>query len=269
MAHAVNPHDEARIDDGYADHYVGRFEQGEHVPDETQSADAEGVDWGDVPAGATAGEAPAGAYTAPVTYPEVSDNPHNHRFTISMVPDKAPMIVVRGNTAAEITAALNELEAMGVYANLGAAAASMRTQGVMGAGLGPMSPPPPPAAPGGPPMPPPQGNTPPPFGPNVSVPSAPGYQGPPQGQQWPAQPQSGGGWNGQNQGRAQAKPRPGGWLAAEIPFSDKDRFRTLRAQNTDTGNYLRGKIQWGGGGTYWIDPSVAAWLAQQGFPVTQ
>lgn len=238
--------------------------------------DAEGVDWGDVQAAEAATWSPEeypGTKVAP-SYPDFSDNPHNHRFTISVAPDKPPFIVVRGNTAAEITAAFNELEAYGVYANLAAAYASLRAQGALGAGLGPVTPVTPQAPPPGLPQAPPGPQvgvgvgpaTPPPFGPNVSVPQAPGYQGPPA----PPAPQQQG-WGGQQQGGGGGyeKPRPAGWAMVDVPFNDKDRFKALRAQGTETGNYLRGKIQWGGKGVYWLEPSIAGWVAQQGFPVMQ
>lgn len=249
------------------------------MTDETQGTDAEGVDWGDVAATEEYAAVTAANAPAPEAYPEAPDNPHNHRFTLSVTGDKAPMMVIRANTAADMTAAINELEAFGVWANVGAAHATMRAQGALGNGLGPMTPVGPPQAPSGPPAPPraqyappvQQSPGPPPFGANVSAPNAPGYQGPPPQQQWPAQPPQGqgGGWNGQNQSRGQEKPRPAGWFVTEVPYNDRERFRSLREKNTDTGNYLRGKIQWGGKGTYWVDPSVAAWLAGQGFPVTQ
>ena len=249
---------------------------------DTNVPDAEGVDWGGM-------QAPDGRENQSVPdivpsrafplYPEYPDNPHNHRFTVSITPDKPPMIVVRGNTAAEITAAFQELEDFGVYANTAAAYASLKAQGAIGAGLGPVTAMPPQAAPPGLPggpvaqLPPgayaPQGpTTPPPFGPNVSVPQAPGYQGPPQGYA-AAPPPQGGGWGGQQGGNPNEKPRPAGWAMVDVPFNDKDRFKGLRAQGTETGNYLRGKIQWGGKGVYWLEPSIAGWIAQQGFPVTQ
>lgn len=244
--------------------------------------DDEGVDWGDMsPAAASAAGYDEEVLRPAPTYPDFSDNPHNHRFTISLAPDKPPFIVVRGNTASEITAAFQELESFGVYANLAAAWASLKAQGAIGQGLGPVTPvapqapaPGPVAGPyGTPPVAPgavPQA-APPPFGPNVSVPNAPGYQGPPQ-QQWQQAPPASGGWNGgggQQGGGRDPKPRPAGWAMVDVPYADKDRFKALRAQGTETGNYLRSKIQWGGKGTYWLDPSIAGWLAQQGFPVTQ
>jgi hypothetical protein len=238
--------------------------------------DDEGVDWGDVSPGQGVpmpgyDDMVANARSAP-TYPDYGPLPEA-RFSLNMAPDKAPMITIRAQTAADMTSALQELEDHGTYANLAAAWASLKAQGTVGAGLGPVTPVAPPQAPSGPvagpygapPVAPgavPQAS-PPPFGPNVSVPQAPGYQGPPPQQQQ-------GGWGGQQRSNGpQEKPRPAGWLMVDVPYNDKQRFKDLRAQGTETGNYLRGKIQWGGKGVYWLEPSIAGWLAQQGFPVTQ
>lgn len=230
-----------------------------------QGPDAEGVEWPDQEAAATWSPEDYPGVKVQPTYPEYPALPEA-RFSLCMVPDKPPMVTVRAQTAAELTAALNELEATGVYANIAAAYASLKAQGALGAGLGPVTAVPPQAAPQGPPMGAPAG---PPFGPNVSVPQAPGYQGPPQGG-YASPPQQGGGWGGQSQGSGpQQKPRPAGWAMVDVPFNDKDRFKALRAQGSETGNYLRGKIQWGGKGVYWLDPSIAGWIAQQGFPVMQ
>lgn len=233
-----------------------------------QGIDAEGVDWGDVSPDSVATWTPddVGAVIKAVpSYPEHPDNPHNHRFTLSVTGDKAPMMVIRANTAAELTAACNELEANGSWANVGAMHASMRAQGAIGAGLGPVTPVSPQAPPPGVPMPAPGAPaTPPPFGPNVSVPQAPGYVGAPQQGGFPP-PQQQGGWGGGQQ-RNEPKPRPQGWLAVDVPFADKDRFKAMREAGQA---YFKGKVQWGGKGVYWLEPSVAQYIAQQGFPVTQ
>lgn len=234
----------------------------------TEQHDDEGVDWGDMTPPEQAAYLPdvnAPREGAPV-YPEFPDNPHNHRFTISMTPGKPPMIVIRANTAAEFTAALNELEAHGAYANLAAADASLRTQGQMGAGLGPMSPvPPAQAAPGGfpPPM---QSPGPPPFGPNVSAPSAPGFMGQPSFQSGPPQAGGWGGSAGGGSNRAEPKPQPPGWMRVNARSGPGyDAWKSMREQFKDQ---LKGKIQWGGKSDYWVEPSVGPWLSQQGFAVT-
>jgi hypothetical protein len=110
----------------------------------------------------------------PTTYPEFPKNPANHRFTISF-DGRGPMVVVRGNTAAEVMAAYQELEQSAVGAAMGNAWAAVKASAAVAAGLGATPVPQgapgaaaPPAMPGVP--------TPPPFGPNVSVPQAPGFQ---------------------------------------------------------------------------------------------
>lgn len=238
--------------------------------------DAEGVDWGtnDAPEAAASWspEDYSGA-TAPTAntpqYPEYGPLPEAP-ISVNFRPGDKPQITVRGNTAAEITAALNDLEAHGVYANLAAAMASMNAQGPLGAGLGPVTPVTPQGPPPGLPQGPPQAG--PPFGPNVSVPGAPNYQGPPQ-PQWQQGGQQSGGWGGGGGARGntgpQSNPRPQGWAQVDVPFNDKERFKQMRAQGTESGMYLRGKIKWFEKGIYWVEPSVAAWVAQQGFPVTQ
>jgi hypothetical protein len=110
--------------------------------------------------------------SSPATFPEFPDNPHNHRFTISF-DSRGPMVVVRGNSAAEIIAGYQELEQSAAGAAMGNAWASVKAAAAVASGLGatpiPAGAPAAPQAPGVP--------TPPPFGPNVSVPQAPGFQG--------------------------------------------------------------------------------------------
>lgn len=110
--------------------------------------------------------------TAPVTFPEFPDNPHNHRFTISF-DGRGPMVVVRGNTAADIIGGFQELEQSAAGAAMGNAWAAVKAAAAVASGLGatpvPAGAPAAPQAPGVP--------TPPPFGPNVSVPGVPGFQG--------------------------------------------------------------------------------------------
>lgn len=143
-----------------------------------------------------------------VSFPELPDNPHNHRFTIS-VDGRGPMIVVRGNTARETREAFEELVNGGV-----AAAAQAAYQAFKNA-------PAPQAMPQGGPF---GQPTPPPFGPNVSVPQAPGYQGPPapQAPAWGGQPQAPaqqwGGGGQQAQGERKQYPAPQGWYKLNVPF---------------------------------------------------
>ncbi|MEV4232380.1 hypothetical protein AB0J81_35990, partial [Streptomyces bobili] len=69
------------------------------------------------------------------TYPEAPDNPHNHRFTISF-DGRGPMVVVRGNTAAEVMAAYQELEQSAVGAAMGNAWSAIKAAAAVAAGLG-------------------------------------------------------------------------------------------------------------------------------------
>lgn len=112
------------------------------------------------------------ASPAPVTYPDFPANPHNHRFTVSMN-GQGPMLVVRANTADEVKTAFEELESGEAGAAIGRAWAAIKAGAALGNGLGatpiPQGAPAAPQASGIP--------TPPPFGPNVSVPAAPGFQG--------------------------------------------------------------------------------------------
>lgn len=240
------------------------------MTDENTGPDAEGVDWGDMTQSVADELATYAPTPAPVGYPEYPALPEAP-ISINFRPGDKPQITVRGHCAAQITAALNDLEANGVYANLAAAMASLNAQGPLGAGLGPVSPAAPPQAAPAPPQNPFQSPGPAPFGPNMTAPTAPGYQGPPPQQQWQQAPPANGGWGGGGGARGNGpEPQPAGWGRVTVPFNDKDRFKGLRAQGTETGNYLRGKIKWGDkGGVYWVEPSVMGWLAQQGFPVTQ
>jgi hypothetical protein len=230
----------------------------------TNVTDDNGIDWGNTNQDTAAVNATTEEYIAQRTpsYPEYPDNPHNHRFTISITGSGAPMVVVRGNTAAEMTAGLNELEAYGVFANVGAAHAALKAQGAVGNGLGPVTPvvplPQAPMAQAGPP-----GGyvqqAPAPVGP---PPAQGGWQGNQQGygQQ---QPQQQGGYNS---GKAEPSPQPPGWPRANARTGPGfDVWKQMREQYKDQ---FKGKIKWGGNADYWIDPAIAQWIQQQGFAVT-
>lgn len=62
------------------------------------------------------------------SFPEVPANPHNHLFTLSLVPDKAPFLVIRANTARDLVQTMESLEQDGVYAAMGKAQTTFRTQ---------------------------------------------------------------------------------------------------------------------------------------------
>jgi len=159
------------------------------------------------------------------TYPEWPKNPANHRFTISF-DGRGPMVVVRGNTAAEIIAGFQELEQEAAGAAMGNAWASIKAAAAVASGLGATP------VPAGAPVPPqgmpqvPGAPTPPPFGPNVSVPGAPGFQGgapampaPPVAPAPPAQPAV------QNQ-----EYRNAGWYRLDVPFPKKAEFDRICAE---------------------------------------
>lgn len=194
--------------------------------------------------------------TAGETYPSYPDNPHNHRFTISF-DGRGPMVVVRGNTKDEIIQAYNELEDHAVGAAMGNAWAALKAAAALGNGLGVT--PVPNGAPAAP-----QAPTPPPFGPNVSVPGAPGFQGnpgfPPAAAPGGFGAPQGGFGGGQQQGNRGPKPRPA-WAAVykiDVPLAQKDAFKAFREQHKDV---LKGKVQWAGAGGYWIHGEVVSGFA--------
>lgn len=156
------------------------------------------------------------------TYPEFPENPANHRFTISF-DGRGPMVVVRGNTAADIIAAYQELEQSAAGAAMGNAWASIKAAAAVASGLG--ATPVPAGAPAAPQAPQmgyaPGPATPPPFGPNVSVPGAPGFQGNPG---FPAPPMP----------PAVQSNTPeyqqNGWYRLNVPFQKKGTFDAIVAQ---------------------------------------
>lgn len=169
------------------------------VTTETVGPDTEAEGWGD---------------DAPATYPEMPSNPHNHRFTISM-DGRGPMVVVRGNTAEEVNAGFQELEAAATGAVMGNAWASIKAAAMLANGVGPVTPV---AAPQGAPAP-------------VPLPQAPQAQYPagppalPQGQPPAA-------W--QNAGLPAQQPsqeyRQAGWYRLTVPYPKKAEFDGICAQ---------------------------------------
>jgi len=240
----------------------------------------DGVDWGEVPSGASqdtpydeAVLRPDGVNASRMgmpaypEYPPLQEAPISINFKVT----GEPMITVRGFDAHQITSVLNDLEDGGVWANIASAQASLRVQGQVGGILGPVTPVSPMAPPQGPMAGPPglpQAG--PPFGPNVSVPSAPGYMqpqqsyqsGPPQQQNW----QGGGGGYGGGNNRAEPKPQPPGWMRVNARTGPGfDSWKQMRDTYKDD---LKGKVQWGGKSDYWIEPSIGQWVASMGFSVT-
>lgn len=213
-------------------------------------------------------EQAAPAAPAMEMYPERSDNPHNHRYTLSLAPDKAPFLVVRAQDRAELRAILDDLAAENVYGLIGEAAALMKASAAIGAGLGPATVMQAPQAPAqafqAPPAQFQQSPGAPPFGPNVSAPQAPGFQGPPQGG---FQPQQQGGWGGgQQQGQRKEYPAPQGWY--RLNGARKEQVDAIAAQyGIPKGNPSKGgKYNFFGlpQKSWYVAPEVAQAFAQFG-----
>lgn len=186
------------------------------------------------------------------SYPEVSDNPHNHTYTWSpKLPDNS-MLVIRSQTAPGLVEAV---EAMGPMAGRLRAA----WDAIVGTATAPQA-----AAPI-----PPTGqyqagagasaN----YNPLMPPPNQP-YPGQPAWQQAGAlqAPAAQGGFVGGQPGNTRGpKPRPN-WpqvYKINVPFAAKDAFKAFREQNQDA---LKGKVAWAGGGDYWIEGTVAQGFAQ-------
>ncbi len=167
------------------------------MPEQTTD---ESEDWSDVESSANG-----------VTYPEHGPLPEA-RFSVNFTPGRPPQLTVRGHTAADVTAALQELEEANAFNVIGVVHSTLGAQVAIGAGLGPATPVPAgaPAAPQAPGVP-----TPPPFGPNVSVPQAPGFQGNPGFPPPPAAPAV------QNNA---PEFQQNGWYRLTVPFPKKGQF---------------------------------------------
>lgn len=183
------------------------------------------------------------------TFPETPQNPHNHVYTWSPKLPDGSMLVVRANTPADLVGAVQALAPLA--AQLKAAWTAVVGQ-----------PAPAPAAPQGGFQPQQQFNQQPaqPF-PNQPFPGQPAWQqaGAPQGQ-------FGGGGQGGGQGsKPQPKPQPNGWYKTDKNTGPgADFWKSWREQNQQA---LKGKIQWGGGGTFWVAPDVAGMVHAAGFAV--
>lgn len=190
-----------------------------------------------------------GAAFGGATYPEYPYSLADHVYTWSPKLPDGSMLVIRSQSADGLVKAVKEM---------GPLAGQLRAawQDVVGQ---------PQAAPQAMPQGGPFGQpTPPPFGPNVSVPQAPGYQGPP-AQAAPAwgggQPQAGFGGGAQQGNRQGPKPRPE-WPVVykiNVPYQGKEAFKTFREQHKDA---LKGKVAWAGGGDYWIHGDVVSGFGQ-------
>lgn len=155
------------------------------------------------------GEADGQIVAGGATYPEHSYKLADHVYTWSPKLPDGSMLVFRSQSASGLVQAVKDM---------GPLAGQLRAawQDVVGAPQAP--------AQGG--FPQQTAATPPPFGPNVSAPQAPGYQGPPapQAPQWGGQQQApaqqwGGGQPQQAQsGQKPAYPAPQGWYKLNVPY---------------------------------------------------
>ncbi|MEW1547500.1 hypothetical protein [Streptomyces tsukubensis] len=164
--------------------------------------ETEQTDWSDVD------QAPA----APaVAYPQFPDNPHNHRYTVS-VDGRGPMVVIRGNTAAEINAACEELTTAATGAAIGSFWSAFKAAGVVANGLGGATP-----VPAGPPAPP------------VPLQQSPQAQYPQPAQMQPGVPGTApAAW--QNVGAPPSEYAQAGWMRLDVPFPQKAAFEAIVAQ---------------------------------------
>ena len=224
------------------------------LPEPTEDA------WG----GWTEGDAETTTVPAPPVAVAVSKQLTDHKYVLSIAPDKAPFLVIRAESAQELNQAFTELEMNGVWANIAAHHQTAKAHANVGAGLGPVTP----VAPLQNAMQ--QGfqnqaaNAPqwgPPNGVGGQPGTAPaGWQnaGAPAPQQgWGGgQPQGGGGQQG-------PKPRPQ-WPSVfkiNVPYAAKDQFKNFRNDPANV-NILRGKVAWAGGGDYWIHGDVVSGFGQ-------
>lgn len=222
------------------------------MTDENVSWD--GPSWGEEPqAEPEQPQPPANVVALPaVPGPDDPDVRANHLYTISFEPgNKPPMVVVRGDSAAQIRSLLQELSTGGVFAAIGNALAEFRTHGAVGAGLGPTTPVPPQA----PPAPAAQAQQ---WqaGPPVPSPGQPPFGGAPQGWQNPAPAN---GWGGQQAAPAAAAPVavPQGWYQVHVPYPQKGDFDMIKP------NIPRGELKWDKANKRWlVSPTYAGMLAR-------
>ena len=188
----------------------------------------------------------------------------NHLLTISFTPKGQPMIVVRGNSASEITELLGELDAEGVYIQLAQAqqqlASSAPPAETIMRQLGATQMPQQQAAPAPySPQQPTQGYAPQgqqwgPPGPPQQSPGQPPF-GAPQGGYAPPAPVWGGGAN-------QPPMRPQGWFAVKIPFNQKAQGDALK-QELKNRQLYQGNVKWEDATKTWlVSPDVVEWFGQ-------
>lgn len=190
-----------------------------------------------------------------------SDHGVNHVYTLSYSPSGRPMLVVRANSATELTLRLAEARSAGVYVQLAEAQQAwansapvaetiMRELGATQVATFPQQ---------APPAQPYQQAAPAPWdmpgvaGPPVPSPGQPPFGAPPGGYVAP-QPQWG--------GAAPAASRPAGWFAVKIPFQQKDAGDQVKNMLKQTNQYS-GNVKWEGATKTWlVSPAVVQYFAQ-------
>lgn len=178
----------------------------------------------------------------------------NHVFTLSVTADgKSPMLVIRADSAAQLNQRITECEMAGVWANIAAHAQSIKAHGIVGAGLGHVTPVPQPQAapqvtPQGIPM-----NPQAQFGAPLGAGGVPGTA--------PAT------W--QNAGAPAPAPAgcqgvPAGWFKVSIPFSSRAAGDAVKEQLKAQGLY-QGNVRWCAPAKHWhVSGQVAPYFQQFG-----
>lgn len=197
------------------------------------------------------------------TYPERPDNPHEAPLSVNFKPGGTPQLTVRGRTVQEHMELLEQVQSSGL---LGLISSVSSLFGDQGAAPAPQAPPQQPwnQQPAQPmPNQPYQGQ---PAWQTAGAPQASqqnGWGGQPQQQSWGGGQRQGG---GQGQGnKPQPKQQPAGWWRTDKNSGPgADAWKAWREQNQGA---LKGKIQWGGGSTFWVDPSVVQMVGSAGFVV--
>lgn len=226
------------------------------VPPEPDWSGGELPTWGEPEKATSFHNAP------PLAFPAASApvSRENHLITISITPNKAPMVVVRGDTAAEINQLFASLEREGVYVQMAAAEQALKNSAppaetiVRQLGATPMAQQPIP-----------------PYQPGQPAPwDAPGVAGPPRPSLGPAPfgattpqfqpPVQQGGWQGG--GTGVATPVPPGWYAVSIPYQQNAAGKAVRDQLEQAG-MRRDNVKFDKPNGRWlISPTVAPYFAQ-------
>jgi len=210
------------------------------LSDETTEPQADENAWGEWGGDAAAPIGTPATLAPPAAYPANQPQRENHAFTLSLQAGRdAPMLVLRAESAAEMNNLLTQVEMSGLWANVGNHLSSMRAQGTLGAGLGPVQ-----AVPQAAPVPQvtPQGiptNPQAQWGPPLGAGGAPGTA--------PAQWQNAGAPAAAPQGCMGLQP---GWFKVNIPFQSKAAGDAIKEQLKAQGLY-QGNMRWCAGAKHW------------------